>query len=86
MRPDKKLTFHTPAAYRIRVQGHLDDSWSDQLGGLTVTAVQLQDGTSVTTLVGALKDQAALAGVLATLSDLGLPLLSVDHVADSAQE
>ena len=38
--------------YRIRVKGHLDDRWSDWLGGL---AIHLQeDGTSV--LIGQVVD------------------------------
>ncbi len=65
--------------YQFRVQGHLDDRWSDWLGGL---AVQRQDdGTTV--LVGAIVDQAALHGVIARIRDLGLPLLAMDRVAGS---
>ncbi len=65
--------------YRIRVRGHLDDRWSDWLGGL---AVQRQDdGTTV--LVGPVVDQAALHGVIARIRDLGLPLLAMDRVAES---
>ena len=64
--------------YRIQVQGHLDDRWSDWLGGL---AIQRQDdGTTV--LVGPVVDQAALHGVIALIRDLGLPLLAMDRVAD----
>ncbi len=59
--------------YRIRVGGHLDDRWSDWLGGL---AVQRQDD-GTTLLVGAVVDQAALHGVIIRIRDLGLPLLSV---------
>jgi hypothetical protein len=62
--------------YRIRVGGHLDDRWSDWLGGL---AIQRQaDGTTV--LVGPIVDQAALHGVIACIRDLALPLLSVMRV------
>jgi hypothetical protein len=61
--------------YRIRVGGHLDDRWSDWLGGL---AIQRQaDGTSL--LVGPLADQAALHGVIASVRNLALPLLSIEH-------
>ncbi|HSN75491.1 MAG TPA: hypothetical protein VL334_10475, partial [Anaerolineae bacterium] len=38
------------------------------------------DGAPVTVLSGQFQDQAALAGVLNTLYDLGLPLLSVECV------
>ena len=65
--------------YRIRVSGHLDDRWSDWLGGLPVQ--RQDDGTTV--LVGHVVDQAALHGVLARIRDLGLSLLSVDRVAET---
>ena len=53
--------------YELRVQGHLDDHWSEWLGEL---AVQRQaDGTTV--LVGPVVDQAALHGVISRIRDLG---------------
>ncbi len=64
--------------YRIRVRGHLDDRWSDWFGGLELR--REDDGTTV--LVGPIVDQAALHGVLKGIRDLGLPLLSVDRIAD----
>jgi hypothetical protein len=62
-----------PAAYVIRVEGHLDDHWSGRLGGLAL--MRNVDGT--TTLSGPLADQAQLHGVLAGLRDIGATLLSV---------
>ena len=64
--------------YRIHVRGHLDDRWSDWLGGLAVQ--RQEDGTTV--LVGPVVDQAALHGVIARIRDLGLPLLSVRRVVE----
>lgn len=62
--------------YRIHIGGHLDECWSDLLGGLTI---QLQDD-GTTLLVGPITDQAALHGVIARIRDLALPLLSVYRV------
>ena len=62
-----------PAVYVIRVEGHLDDHWSERLGGLAV--VRGADGT--TTQPGPLADQAKLYGVLAGLRDIGATLLGV---------
>jgi hypothetical protein len=66
-----------PFVYQIRVQGVLDASWSDWFGGLTVCP----QTNGETLLSGAVRDQAALHGVLAKVRDLGLPLVSVQRLA-----
>ena len=77
----EELKLETPATYRIRVQGHLDDDWSDRLGGMVMTRAYTEKKHPLTILVGHLADQAALSGVLNTLYDLRMPLLSAE-VAD----
>ena len=61
------------AFYEIRVQGMLDESWSEWLGGLDVRP--LDSGETV--LAGLVRDQSALHGLLNKIRDLGLPLLCV---------
>ena len=74
---DRGLRLHTSAAYCIYVQGILDENWSDRLGGMTITTTGKPEESPVTRLSGHLLDQAALLGILITLYDLRLPLLSV---------
>jgi len=62
--------------YQIRIKGHLDAQWADWFGGLTITLEE--DGDTL--LTGSLVDQAALYGLLRKVSDLGMPLLSVNPV------
>ncbi len=76
----KGLKLETPATYRIRVQGRLDDTWADRLGGMAITSTTTKEKLPVTLLVGHLIDQAALSGVLNTLYELHLPLLSVENL------
>ncbi len=76
----KGLKLETPSTYRIRVQGRLDSTWSTRLGGMAVTAEPSADKPAVSVLAGHLADQAALSGVLNTLYDLHLPLLSVENL------
>jgi hypothetical protein len=33
----KSYTFDRPGNYRIRVQGYLDESWSERLGGMSIS-------------------------------------------------
>jgi hypothetical protein len=77
----KGLKLETPATYRIRAQGSLDESWSDRLAGMAITAESEADGLPVTTLVGRLRDQAELSGVLNTLYELHLPILNVEMLS-----
>jgi hypothetical protein len=76
----KRMKLETPATYRIRVQGRLDASWFDRLGGMAMTQYSAADEAQVTVLVGHLIDQAALSDVLKAFYDLHLPLLSVESL------
>jgi len=75
----QKLTLDQPATYQIKVPGHLDESWSEWAGGMTITVEGEEDGPPVTTLTGTV-DQAALQSLLRRLYSLGLPLISVEWV------
>ena len=77
-----KLKMESPASYRILVEGALDKSWSDRLGGLEITVNTEDKDFVVTKLWGELLDQAALVGVLNALYDLHNPLISVDLLDD----
>jgi hypothetical protein len=74
--PRRTPSLHRPENYQIKVPGQLDESWSDWVGGMTITCEPKADGVPVTTLTGSL-DQAALQGLLRRLYSLGLPLVSV---------
>jgi hypothetical protein len=65
-----------PSAYRLQVDGHLDQHWSSWFGDLTLT--HEDDGT--TTLAGPVADQAQLHGLLTQIRDLGATLISVEAV------
>jgi len=73
-----KLKIDQSAIYSIQVAGYLDESWSNRLGGLKISVSDPDENTLITTLSGSLIDQAALFGVLKTLYDMRLPLLSVE--------
>jgi len=68
-----------PAAYRLRVDGHLGEHWSASFGERTLT--HESDGT--TSISGAVADQAELHGLLTRIRDLGLTLLAVEVIDPS---
>ncbi len=67
-----------PVCYRIVVQGGLEELWSERLGGLKITIHTRQEGSVLTELSGEVLDQSALFGVLSTLFNLRMPLVSVE--------
>ena len=73
-----KFNFITPAVYEIRVIGGLDTNWSERLGGLQITNKNPGDLDSVSVLIGQISDQTALSGVLNTLYDNHVTIISVN--------
>ena len=61
-----------PAGYEIRVEGVLDQRWTDWFEGLKIASDDSQ-----TVISGPVTDQAALHGLLNRVCDLGLVLVSV---------
>ena len=74
-----RYAFDRPGKYRIRVQGLLNEDWSERLGGLRITTSDLK-GQAVTDLTGKMRDQAELAGVLNTLYELHMTILLVEYL------
>ncbi len=73
----KSYLFDRPGTYQISVQGRINPAWTDRLEGMTIYPSYGGADSPVTTLEGELSDQAALAGVLNSLYELHLSVLSV---------
>jgi hypothetical protein len=73
--------YDQPANYSIRIQGELDDAWSDWFDGFAITQ---KNGESL--LEGQVIDQAALHGMLAKINELGLSIISVGRKIPSIKE
>ncbi len=71
------LTLHDPARYRLRLPGRVSADWSDWLADVSVAAADDQ-----TVIVGTVRDQAALFGLLSFVRDLGVPLLAVEWLPE----
>ena len=69
----KFLTDDKDLLYEITIKGHIDEHWTDWLGGLKIT----WDANGNSLLTGIVPDQAALHGILMQIRDLGLGLISL---------
>lgn len=79
-------TFDSAATYRICVNGRIAPERSDWFQGMAIRYLSRGQESVVTLLEGELLDQAALAGVLITLYELHLPVLSVECMSARQEE
>lgn len=61
--------------YEIVIRGYIGDIWFEEL-----TVIKQPDFTTV--LRGQLVDQSALYGVLRKINDMGVDLISVNHIKE----
>ncbi len=77
-----RLRFERPGDYRIVVQGTLDQSRREMVANMKISRGSEEDGSPETVLVGRLLDQTELNGVLNSLYELHIPILSVEFLKD----
>ncbi len=73
MNENSQEIFQEDESYEIRIQGYLEDRWTDWFEGLTIQ----REEVGTTLLSGRLPDQTALHGVLLKIRDMNLKILSV---------
>lgn len=67
--------------YKIIIEGKIDPSWYTWLGNFQLISRKEANGKCMTTLSGIVVDQAALRGLVNTLWDLNLAVVSIQQVA-----
>lgn len=72
--------FDLPGCYQIRIVGHLKANSSLLQSDMAIAVNQMEDQQLVTTLIGEVRDQAALLGMLNALYDMGCPLMTVERL------
>jgi hypothetical protein len=65
--------------YEIRIQGKLDQDWSDWFDGFLTS----QEDGEITMITVRAVDQSALFGILNRIRDLNLPLISINPKGES---
>ena len=75
-----KTHFSSPGFYHIEVEGILPLSWFDRLGEMEVLPPPEKNLSNVTIMQGRVADQADLPGILNSLYELHMPILSVKFI------
>ena len=70
-------TFNQSSDYQIRVKGEIGKSWFGRFGDMMVTLEDDNKNESIYIMAGRVNDQTALAGILKTLYELHLTILSI---------
>jgi hypothetical protein len=78
--------FDNAAYYQITFHGEMSAEFAESMHGMEAEVVTSSDACRFTVLSGWLRDQAALAGVLSTAYNMGVPLLSVQRFDEDTPE
>jgi len=81
----KRQKMEDAATYQIRVQGCLEDVWSDRLANMTISMDLKDQHVPMSILKGLIRDQSELLGVLNGLYQMRVPILSLE-VLDEEME
>ena len=76
------ISFTEPSIYKIKVKGALNESWSERLGGMQINVERSREDGPITVLVGRINDQSALSGILNSLYESHLTIISVYMLKD----
>ncbi len=79
---DLESSFTKPAIYKIVGQGKIDYKLANRMLGLQVNVEKGEGQKYYSTLIGKINDQAALSGILNTLYDMHITVISVNMLSE----
>ena len=82
----KGINFKKEAVYKIVVNGVLNESYSRRLPAMQIIVSKENRNKPFTTLIGEIKDQAALSGILNSLYDMQYTVISVNMLSEIENE
>ena len=74
------FSFTKVAIYKIVVKGEINDGWLERMWGFHLSKDKKKKGVSV--IVGQIADQSALSGILNTLYDKHMTVISVNMLSE----
>ena len=83
---EPEFSFQKPAVYKIKVQGEVKKSRTEKLHGLQINIERSPSRSPVSVLVGQINDQSALSGVMHTLYEMHMTVISVHMLSELEQD
>lgn len=87
MKPEKnnEINFTKEAVYKIVVDGVLNKNYSDRFEGMQVKVHREENKKPISVIIGEIRDQSALSGMLNYLYDLHFTVISVNMLIEKDQ-
>ena len=79
---ENSFGFSKPTIYQIEVEGEISADWSERIRGMEIVLMHRKNKKPISILTGEVADQSALAGILKTLFEFHLPVISVRNLND----
>jgi hypothetical protein len=79
---NKNINFKNRAIYKIVVSGILNESYFMRIPMMQIKVSRNYKGERFTSIIGEIKDQAALSGILNYLYDMQYTVISVNMLSD----
>ena len=73
----KDFGFKKNAIYNIVVKGRIEESWSENILGMQLSVDNSKKNLNFSSLIGEIRDQNALSGVLNTLCEMHMTVVAV---------
>lgn len=80
MQDNENINFGGKAIYEIQAVGNLSQISSDLFGDMVIESTQLSENKYKFTIKGLLRDQAELSGLLNTIYEMHLSVVSVNCI------
>ena len=84
MKPEKKkdINFKKKAIYKIVVGGILTEDYSNRFTDMQIKVIREKEQRPSSTLIGEIKDQSDLSGILNSLYDMQFTVISVNMLSE----
>jgi len=84
MKPEKKkdINFKKKAIYKIVVDGVLSEDYSNRFTDMQIKVIREMEQRPSSTLIGEIKDQSDLSGILNSLYDMQFTVISVNMLSE----
>ena len=80
------MNFKKAAVYKIIVKGKIYEGFTERMQGMQLKVESGTNRESYSTLVGEIRDQAALSGILNDLYDMHMTVISVNMLTDISDD